>query len=362
MGRGARAQLEPRGVDRARPAGRRQDRTPGRSRCRRAGGRRLDIHQSLQGPERRVGPRARHLTRAPRRTLRAQQLPHRPPTSLRLLRASADSTSCSSKKELLAQLDQACRCAAPHPRQLSHRPHARPRRDDRRRPRRRCRHGLGPGTLGRRRAGRSRRQRGRLRGRLRLQVPHRRAGSSGFRLGAPAASSASSSRSRAGSATPPRSTLRPATGPRRASPDSSAAPRRCFSWRRSNAASTPSSRPSRWAASRRCAPSRWRSPRASSPASRAVAPGWASSSSRRATAPFAAAGSSYRFTGDGYAVMQALAARGVIGDYRAGSAFPRRRSAARESALRLRAALQPARRDLGRRRAAAPGASPSPVA
>ena len=28
---------------------------------------------------------------------------------------------------------------------------------------------------------------------------------------------------------------------------------------------------------------------------------------------------SFRFTGDGYAVMQALAARGVIGDYRAGS-------------------------------------------
>ena len=52
----------------------------------------------------------------------------------------------------------------------------------RRRPRRRRADVLGPVPLGRRRAGRPGRARGRLRRRLRLQVPQRRAGRAGLRL------------------------------------------------------------------------------------------------------------------------------------------------------------------------------------
>ena len=88
---------------------------------------------------------------------------------------------------------------------------------------------------------------------------------------------------------------------------------------RSNAASRCSPRPSRSAAWRRCAPSRSPSPSCSSSASRRRCAGPrpdARLAARRA--PSAAARSASR-TRDGYAVMQALIERGVVGDFRAGA-------------------------------------------
>ena len=114
---------------------------------------------------------------------------------------------------------------------------------------------LGPGALGRRAAGRpdgdgcGRRRR--LRGRLRLQVPERRAGRAGVRLGPSAAHAPMDARCRPAAvglarATRRRSSSRPTTGPPRASRASSAARRRSCRWPRSNAAST------------RCSPPSWR--------------------------------------------------------------------------------------------------------
>ena len=138
--------------------------------------------------ERRVVDLARTAApRAPGRPLRAQQLPHRPlHRRVPGERARLRSRDCRCGRTAGAARRNRGGAAA-HPRQLPHRQDARPRRADRRRSRRRSGHGLGSGALRRRRPGRPHRQRGRLRSRLRLQVPERRTGSPRFRLGAPAA-------------------------------------------------------------------------------------------------------------------------------------------------------------------------------
>ena len=164
----------------------------------------------------------------------------------------------------------------------------------------------------------------RLRRRLRLQVSERRPGRAGVRLGASASHRADGSRRLAAAAlrlARPRRAVRvharlPARPP--ASRASSAARRRCCRWRRSNAASTrcwPRRRFGGLAAIR--ARNRSRSPICSSRWSNRAAPVTASRSPRRATPPQRGSQVSFAHATDGYAIMQALIARGVIGDFRA---------------------------------------------
>ncbi len=137
-----------------------------------------------------------------------------------------------------------CRADA-HARELPQRPHARHGGALACRARGRRAGDLGPGPQRRRGARGPACRRRRLRRRLRLQVPQRRPGRAGLRVGAPAPSpSASGSRWRAGWGTRRRSSSRPATGPPPASRATSAARRPCCRWRRWNAASTPCWRPS----------------------------------------------------------------------------------------------------------------------
>ena len=90
----------------------------------------------------------------------------------------------SPAEALAALAEHADRLAlvASRPGRLPHRRAVGPRRDHRRRPRRRRADVLGPVPLRRGRAGRARRARGRLRRRLRLQVPQRRPGRTRLRL------------------------------------------------------------------------------------------------------------------------------------------------------------------------------------
>ena len=201
--------------------------------------------------------------------------------------------------------------------------------------------------------------RGRLRGRLRLQVPERRPGRAGLRLGAPA---------------PRRALLAAAvgldgacgavrvhaatTGRRRASRATCAARRRCCRWPRSSAASTRCWRPQPlggMAALRREVGGADRPVRASWSTSAAPGMGLGGRlAARRGAARQPGLPGARATASGGYAIVQALIARGVIGDFRAGDAQASTRPG--HPALRLHAAVHPLRRCLGRGRAAAPGA------
>ena len=171
---------------------------------------------------------------------------------------------------------------------------------------------LGPVAQRRRHRARPQRHRLRPRGRLRLQISERRPGRAGLHLSSPSACRTSSDpRCRAGWAMPSRSRSTTTTGRRTASCASSPARRRSSRWQRSMPGSPPSTA-SRCAISQR---SRARCRSSSSTRSRRAA-ATRFALHHRATRRSAAAMSSSPIR-EGYAVMQALIARGVIGDFRA---------------------------------------------
>ena len=234
MGRGPHPQLERRRLDRPVAPHRRQDRGADRRAAGRGQRRRLDLAQPVQVAQRRGRAAACRRAGAPRDPLRARQLPDRSLHGRKRRRVARPRPAAGRWRADRRRAERRRRGADADARQLPQRPHAPARRDDARgacgrRPRR-----LGPGAFGRRRAGRPARRRRRFRRRLRLQVPERRTGRAGVRVGAPAPHRAHgpraicASRSRAGSATRRRSISRRRTGRRAASPASSAARRRCW--------------------------------------------------------------------------------------------------------------------------------------
>ena len=164
----------------------RQDRAPDRRRARQGGGHRQHLDQPLQGALAALNLAPQDAPAAQAHRERTQQLPDRPlhrrgPVQGARLRAGAG----RARRDRRRAHRRGGRADA-HPCELPHRRHARHGRRDRRRPRGRRADACGTWrTAPARCRWTCTRRRRRLRGRLRLQIPQRRPGRAGLRLGQP---------------------------------------------------------------------------------------------------------------------------------------------------------------------------------